>query len=175
MTTLQLIRSISWRHTPTMALHMRLSSRCPAVPCRKFGIFSTSSRSMVTVTGRQQQYLHRYPSAAPNRQQRAFTNSVPRRIAGQEVPNAHAYISSGILAGPKDLVDVKKVLVIGSGGLSIGQAGEFDYSGRIPYFLPWDITRCVQLAIESRHRRLTTHVISISQVPRLLKLSKRQT
>jgi hypothetical protein len=27
-------------------------------------------------------------------------------------------------------VDVKKVLVIGSGGLSIGQAGEFDYSGK---------------------------------------------
>ncbi|CAO3657161.1 unnamed protein product [Mucor hiemalis] len=27
------------------------------------------------------------------------------------------------------LVDVKKVVVVGSGGLSIGQAGEFDYSG----------------------------------------------
>ncbi|KAG0313866.1 carbamoyl-phosphate synthase (glutamine-hydrolyzing) cpa2 [Linnemannia gamsii] len=27
------------------------------------------------------------------------------------------------------LVDVKKVLVVGSGGLTIGQAGEFDYSG----------------------------------------------
>ena len=27
------------------------------------------------------------------------------------------------------MVDVKKVLVIGSGGLAIGQAGEFDYSG----------------------------------------------
>jgi carbamoyl-phosphate synthase/aspartate carbamoyltransferase len=26
-------------------------------------------------------------------------------------------------------VSVKKVLVLGSGGLSIGQAGEFDYSG----------------------------------------------
>ena len=26
--------------------------------------------------------------------------------------------------------DVKKVLIVGSGGLSIGQAGEFDYSGR---------------------------------------------
>lgn len=25
--------------------------------------------------------------------------------------------------------DVRKVLVVGSGGLSIGQAGEFDYSG----------------------------------------------
>jgi len=30
---------------------------------------------------------------------------------------------------PKENVDVKKVLVIGSGGLAIGQAGEFDYSG----------------------------------------------
>lgn len=25
--------------------------------------------------------------------------------------------------------DIKKVLVVGSGGLAIGQAGEFDYSG----------------------------------------------
>ena len=91
------------------------------------------------------------------------------------MPNAQAYISSGVLAGPRDLVDVKKVLVIGSGGLSIGQAGEFDYSGRIPYFLARDNTRCVQLAIPSRHGRLTTHVFPISQVPRLLKLSKRQT
>ncbi|KAI9828715.1 MAG: carbamoyl-phosphate synthase (glutamine-hydrolyzing) cpa2 [Thelocarpon impressellum] len=40
-----------------------------------------------------------------------------------------AYLSSGVIAGGKNLVDVKKVLVIGSGGLSIGQAGEFDYSG----------------------------------------------
>lgn len=31
--------------------------------------------------------------------------------------------------------DVKKVLVVGSGGLSIGQAGEFDYSGE-RYFWP---------------------------------------
>ncbi|PSK60846.1 Carbamoyl-phosphate synthase arginine-specific large chain [Elsinoe australis] len=44
-------------------------------------------------------------------------------------PNSKAYIESGAIAGAQDLVDVKKVLVIGSGGLSIGQAGEFDYSG----------------------------------------------
>jgi carbamoyl-phosphate synthase large subunit len=31
------------------------------------------------------------------------------------------------------LVDVKKVLVVGSGGLSIGQAGEFDYSGKYSF------------------------------------------
>lgn len=30
------------------------------------------------------------------------------------------------------LVDVKKVVIVGSGGLSIGQAGEFDYSGNYP-------------------------------------------
>ncbi|GMM34488.1 carbamoyl-phosphate synthase (glutamine-hydrolyzing) [Saccharomycopsis crataegensis] len=45
-----------------------------------------------------------------------------------------AYKGSSILSGFSDenahkLVDVSKVLVIGSGGLSIGQAGEFDYSG----------------------------------------------
>ena len=61
---------------------------------------------------------------------RTFTNSAWRAITGQEAPSAKAYINSGILAGGKNLVDVKKVLVIGSGGLSIGQAGEFDYSGK---------------------------------------------
>lgn len=43
---------------------------------------------------------------------------------------AKTYAGAGILRpGSKQLVDVEKVLVIGSGGLSIGQAGEFDYSG----------------------------------------------
>lgn len=48
----------------------------------------------------------------------------------QEAPSAQAYLASGAIAGARNLVDVTKVLVIGSGGLSIGQAGEFDYSGR---------------------------------------------
>ena len=40
-------------------------------------------------------------------------------------------ISSKVL--PKiDRPDVKRVMVVGSGGLSIGQAGEFDYSGEHP-------------------------------------------
>jgi carbamoyl-phosphate synthase large subunit len=46
----------------------------------------------------------------------------------QSAPNPKAYIDSGVIK-PKQSVDVKKVLVIGSGGLAIGQAGEFDYSG----------------------------------------------
>ena len=48
------------------------------------------------------------------------TLSTPSEIARK--------ISASVL--PKiDKPDVKKVLVVGSGGLSIGQAGEFDYSG----------------------------------------------
>jgi hypothetical protein len=58
------------------------------------------------------------------------TSPTPRAAkATQEAPNAQAYLNSGAIAGARDLVDVKKVLVIGSGGLAIGQAGEFDYSG----------------------------------------------
>ena len=63
------------------------------------------------------------------------TRSSPLWNATQEAPNAKAYLNSGAIAGARDLVDVKKVLVIGSGGLAIGQAGEFDYSGKLFYFL----------------------------------------
>lgn len=48
-----------------------------------------------------------------------FNSSGPTYAGAQIVRN---------LSEPQ-LVDVSKVLVIGSGGLSIGQAGEFDYSG----------------------------------------------
>lgn len=50
--------------------------------------------------------------------------------ATQSAPNPQAYLESGVIK-PKQTVDVKKVLVIGSGGLAIGQAGEFDYSGSL--------------------------------------------
>ncbi|KAM4059497.1 carbamoyl-phosphate synthase L chain, ATP binding domain-containing protein [Hirsutella rhossiliensis] len=54
---------------------------------------------------------------------RAYTSP-----AAQPAPNLKAYLESGVVK-PKQDVNVKKVLVIGSGGLAIGQAGEFDYSG----------------------------------------------
>ncbi|CAG8982658.1 hypothetical protein HYALB_00006056 [Hymenoscyphus albidus] len=60
---------------------------------------------------------------------RLFSVSVTRRDQSQTAPNAKAYLESGVIKGAKNPVDVKKVLVIGSGGLAIGQAGEFDYSG----------------------------------------------
>jgi carbamoyl-phosphate synthase large subunit len=63
-------------------------------------------------------------------QRRNFTASAACCNSGiaQEAPNPKAYLESGVIK-PKEMVDVKKVLVIGSGGLAIGQAGEFDYSG----------------------------------------------
>ncbi|KAF2234471.1 carbamoyl-phosphate synthase [Viridothelium virens] len=64
-----------------------------------------------------------------NTQNRAFSSCRSRKNQSQVAPNARAYLDSGAIAGARNLVDVKKVLVIGSGGLSIGQAGEFDYSG----------------------------------------------
>lgn len=50
---------------------------------------------------------------------------------GYSVHSRAEYAGAGILNPQKGsgLADVHKVLVIGSGGLSIGQAGEFDYSG----------------------------------------------
>jgi carbamoyl-phosphate synthase large subunit len=70
-----------------------------------------------------------YESTAAHRQLRAFSKLPANWNKTQEAPNAQAYLNSGAITGARDLVDVKKVLVIGSGGLSIGQAGEFDYSG----------------------------------------------
>ncbi|ODV89576.1 hypothetical protein CANCADRAFT_140920 [Tortispora caseinolytica NRRL Y-17796] len=62
---------------------------------------------------------------------------VSRSFNAIEKPPAHnkeAYIGSKYLQQARahqeaNLVDVSNVLIIGSGGLSIGQAGEFDYSG----------------------------------------------
>lgn len=63
-------------------------------------------------------------------QKRLFSASTACASAGaaQPAPDPKAYLASGVVK-PKEHVDVKKVLVIGSGGLAIGQAGEFDYSG----------------------------------------------
>ena len=63
-------------------------------------------------------------------QQRYFSCSI-RRLASEYVPpSSRPYLEGVAAASQSHLIDVKKVLVIGSGGISIGQAGEFDYSGR---------------------------------------------
>lgn len=65
---------------------------------------------------------------------RLFSSSSVRKVQTTNAPSAKAYIESGVVKTAANPVEVKKVLVIGSGGLSIGQAGEFDYSGSYTVF-----------------------------------------
>jgi carbamoyl-phosphate synthase/aspartate carbamoyltransferase len=61
-----------------------------------------------------------------------FIQTIVGTIADQQLLSAPVKFPGGDAAENDRLhptVDVKKVLVLGSGGLSIGQAGEFDYSG----------------------------------------------
>ena len=92
-------------------------------------------RSYSEITPRIRHTFRSLPSLQPSR---PFSQSARLSISTEEAPNAKAYLESGAISGARDLVNVSKVLVIGSGGLSIGQAGEFDYSGQrsSPILLP---------------------------------------
>ncbi|OQE31712.1 hypothetical protein PENSTE_c001G04917 [Penicillium steckii] len=105
-----------------------LRQRClaearPALPLRTF-TSQTSVRSAASTLR-----LQKVASPARSQQLRAFSSSLRRLAEAQKTPTAESYLASGAVKPGSNLVDVKKVLVIGSGGLSIGQAGEFDYSG----------------------------------------------
>ncbi|CAG8883977.1 unnamed protein product [Penicillium nalgiovense] len=102
-----------------------LRQRCiaetrPALALRAFS--SQSVRSTASTLR-----LQKIPTAR-SQQLRSFSSTLSR-LSAQKPPAADSYLASGAVSPGSNLVDVKKVLVIGSGGLSIGQAGEFDYSG----------------------------------------------
>lgn len=107
---------------PTLLRHGR---RLPAVLPRRTFVAATSRAPSQLLSSTSSS------STAFQQQKRNFTitaRALNASVASQEAPNPKAYLESGVIK-PKDIVDVKKVLVIGSGGLAIGQAGEFDYSG----------------------------------------------
>lgn len=61
-----------------------------------------------------------------------FISTIQKSIESQSTLKAPVHFPGGTKAdnvARNPRVDVEKVLVLGSGGLSIGQAGEFDYSG----------------------------------------------
>ncbi|KAH7076483.1 hypothetical protein BKA63DRAFT_489806 [Paraphoma chrysanthemicola] len=113
-----------------MALCSRLARRVPTLTSQYRSIAPSASRTFTSRTARPLTSLRSTSeSSAVSRQLRAFSKVSATWNQTQEAPNAQAYLNSGAIHGARNLVDVKKVLVIGSGGLSIGQAGEFDYSG----------------------------------------------
>lgn len=73
----------------------------------------------------------------------------PLPLQGESRDGAAAKVSEEIL-GDVPLVKVEKVLVVGSGGLSIGQAGEFDYSGIYRGCVCWLVSAETNLSIISR-------------------------
>ena len=114
-----------------MALSVRPAARsllfrqCRALTCPSVRTFS--SRTTTT-----QCLAARTPAPVGNNSKnfvRLFSSSIIRPNLSAQAPKAGAYIQSGVVKEGANPVGVKKVLVIGSGGLSIGQAGEFDYSG----------------------------------------------
>jgi carbamoyl-phosphate synthase/aspartate carbamoyltransferase len=61
-----------------------------------------------------------------------FISTIQKAMESKEIMSKPVEFPGGTFEDNKKAtprVDVKKVLVLGSGGLSIGQAGEFDYSG----------------------------------------------
>lgn len=105
-----------------------VESRRSALPAlRSFTSQTTAART--TASSLRLQQKTSAPSPWRSQQLRSFSSAL-RRLA-ESAPAAESYMNSGIFKTEPNLVDVKKVLVIGSGGLSIGQAGEFDYSGRL--------------------------------------------
>ena len=108
----------------------KLLQQCSAKPTRRAFFTSTATKPTALVRN-----AHSVTSSIKPHEclpTRAFTSCATRQAASQEPPNTKSYLASGAFASESSkLVDVKKVLVIGSGGLSIGQAGEFDYSGKL--------------------------------------------
>lgn len=110
------------------ALLQKTAARAATTTTRSFTSRATTS-GLYTTSFRQPQKANRYA--------RYFSKTAICKDQTQPAPNAKAYLESGVIKGTENPVNVKKVLVIGSGGLSIGQAGEFDYSGMFAkeYFL----------------------------------------
>lgn len=84
--------------------------------CGSVGATSLVPNKLVPLARIRHVRAHAYPS---------------RPRAASSLASSKKYAGAGILSpnAKAKLVDVNKVLIIGSGGLSIGQAGEFDYSG----------------------------------------------
>lgn len=116
---------------------------CAPKPCPSHRAFSIRTR-IAPIATRQ----HLLSPKTPSWQQvRKFTRSTKRYAAVDSAPRPEAYLESGAVEPGKNLVGVSKVIVIGSGGLSIGQAGEFDYSGELSSISSAKLARALVAAI----------------------------
>lgn len=127
-----------------MAPSLSLGGRAPALLRQSIRISSSSTaQSLRAFTAAQVNASARLPLQTRQSLSKRNFQTTARCLATAAntaaPPNPQAYLESGVVK-PKQSVDVKKVLVIGSGGLAIGQAGEFDYSGEL---FSWWTTPCL--------------------------------
>lgn len=115
-----------------MALSGRLTCRAPTLFKSRPSICPITTRAFATGWRSTKWLLARPQGTIPKTNSgRLFSSSALLNDQTQRAPSAKAYLESGVIKRVSNPVDLKKVLVIGSGGLSIGQAGEFDYSGSL--------------------------------------------
>lgn len=93
------------------------------------GFRSFSSLQLLHKQQQQQKPTLKACRSHQQQQLRLFSSSINRFAAEYIPPSSRSVLEGGASHTGSHLVDVKKVIVIGSGGISIGQAGEFDYSG----------------------------------------------
>ena len=113
----------------TLIGERHLVARLPRVLTNQRFLPKDCARGLITACVLNQRTIGLNSYQARYESKRPFSSALRHRSTGEEAPSAKNYIESGVIPGARNLVNVKKVLVIGSGGLSIGQAGEFDYSG----------------------------------------------
>ncbi|PKS06636.1 hypothetical protein jhhlp_007386 [Lomentospora prolificans] len=112
----------------------RLAGRAPALLRQGRRLLAPSplaARSFTSPAAASSPLLRLQTGRSTFSQKRLLSTTLLRASSAgdsQPPPDSKAYLASGAVK-PLSQVDVKKVLVVGSGGLSIGQAGEFDYSG----------------------------------------------
>ena len=105
---------------------------------------STNASSAIRVASAARSYSTRLARNAASIKSSSSARAGAYRSLSSSARRFEEKLVSGTLQSPSELArklseaalpliprpDVKKVLVVGSGGLSIGQAGEFDYSGK---------------------------------------------
>ncbi|KAJ1908628.1 carbamoyl-phosphate synthase (glutamine-hydrolyzing) cpa2 [Tieghemiomyces parasiticus] len=103
----------------------------PTVSTTQRVVQVASARLSTSATPTPVRLVGRVPAVTSAVAQRlAAAGFLPRSTRGlHTVGKQNATVVSEEILAKVPKVDVKKVLVVGSGGLSIGQAGEFDYSG----------------------------------------------
>ncbi|ORZ10963.1 hypothetical protein BCR41DRAFT_356842 [Lobosporangium transversale] len=120
---LPLLSTKAMFHQATSPAHGSLRSSIPMpLLSLRSSVHKTAISKQIGIKSMASSQARWFSMTRENHQEHRSSGSVADKTTTKKL------VSEAILADVP-LVEVKKVLVVGSGGLTIGQAGEFDYSG----------------------------------------------